>query len=328
MELVEVLLPVLLIVALTATVASAGNHSSLQDITTAPPSNCPNSCGNITIKFPFGIGHGCYRSARFNLTCSDNNSSRLFLGNTTIEVLEIDTNQGFMYIKSLNATLDVADNYKSTSFDLKNLPYSFNLGTNYQFGNYGWTMNNIWHVTGCSAAAYLIDAATDTIIDSCSTLCSPTVNLTSGGNCTMHLHNWKAKNRTSLEVRLVRLNQTYEVDSNMSASSITAIMYDSYRLTDEELVQELLMQGNIKGELNATLVWYVDDDNRTTCAQAKNNTATYACRCSSSDCFDAFPSDEDNKNYIPGYLCRCSLSYSGNPYEAKGCYLGDISLFF
>ena len=36
-------------------------------------SGCPETCGNVSIVYPFGIGKGCYLDKRFEITC--NNSS-------------------------------------------------------------------------------------------------------------------------------------------------------------------------------------------------------------------------------------------------------------
>lgn len=47
----------------------------LLPIKASTPYSCPQSCGNISIRYPFGIGKGCYFSSEFEVTCDNSKPS-------------------------------------------------------------------------------------------------------------------------------------------------------------------------------------------------------------------------------------------------------------
>uniref|UniRef100_A0A453T2J3 Wall-associated receptor kinase galacturonan-binding domain-containing protein n=1 Tax=Aegilops tauschii subsp. strangulata TaxID=200361 RepID=A0A453T2J3_AEGTS len=59
---------------------------------TATLADCPRSCGNLSIDYPFGIGSGCSRQPDFDLRCVENSSAqaaapRLFLQDGVTEII-------------------------------------------------------------------------------------------------------------------------------------------------------------------------------------------------------------------------------------------------
>ncbi|KAI4975111.1 hypothetical protein ZWY2020_048718 [Hordeum vulgare] len=68
----------------------------------ATAAGCSTSCGNISIPYPFGIEPDCYHDG-FNLTCDYSyRPPKLFLGDGTVEVLEISIPNGTVRINSTN----------------------------------------------------------------------------------------------------------------------------------------------------------------------------------------------------------------------------------
>jgi hypothetical protein len=77
----------------------------------ATAAGCSTGCGNISILYPFGIEPDCYHDG-FNLTCDYSfRPPKLFLGDGTIEVLEIFIPNGTVRINSTNIMplVDTAD---------------------------------------------------------------------------------------------------------------------------------------------------------------------------------------------------------------------------
>ncbi|TVU05255.1 hypothetical protein EJB05_48413, partial [Eragrostis curvula] len=68
---------------------------------TVQENNCTRSCGNISIPYPFGVEPGCYHASGFNLTCDHSyRPPKLFLGDGTVEVLEISAPSSTVSINS------------------------------------------------------------------------------------------------------------------------------------------------------------------------------------------------------------------------------------
>ncbi|CAO2202413.1 unnamed protein product [Urochloa humidicola] len=66
-------------------------------------SSCTRRCGSVSIPNPFGVEPGCYHAAGgFNLTCNQQleNPPKLFLGDGTVQVLEISVPHNTVRINS------------------------------------------------------------------------------------------------------------------------------------------------------------------------------------------------------------------------------------
>ncbi|URD91173.1 OsWAK receptor-like protein kinase [Musa troglodytarum] len=292
---------VLLLLFLTlGPIGSTGEENTSTDITFPLPSNCPKSCGNISFEYPFGIGSGCFRPG-FNLTCmshsTDPPTRSLFLGDGTVEVIDFDMDNGIVYVKTPIVTMGVDEDYfNHTLIDLRNFPFSFNLLANLTSSSADSLTSNKIYVAGCSANAYLVDLATNTTVDSCSTTCYP--NSSSPHEyCTISMYYWNAMNFTSLEIRLTRLNQNEHHLFN--TSPIKAFMYHPNNFTEDI---EKILNGTETLVTMTTLAYYMAD--YPTCKEAKNHTMTYACR------------SNNNKTFTPSLPNNCSTK------------CGDVDIFF
>ncbi|URD91168.1 OsWAK receptor-like protein kinase [Musa troglodytarum] len=269
---------VLLLLFLTlGPIGSTGEENTSTDITFPLPSNCPKSCGNISFEYPFGIGSGCFRPG-FNLTCmshsTDPPTRSLFLGDGTVEVIDFDMDNGIVYVKTPIVTMGI-------------------------------------YVAGCSANAYLVDLATNTTVDSCSTTCYP--NSSSPHEyCTISMYYWNAMNFTSLEIRLTRLNQNEHHLFN--TSPIKAFMYHPNNFTEDI---EKILNGTETLVTMTTLAYYMADyPTYQSCEYAQQNTTTFACVDQHSSCSDKkINSNDIDECSVPNnYFCN------GTCINTKGGY--------
>ncbi|CAL4979417.1 unnamed protein product [Urochloa decumbens] len=145
-------------------------------------SNCTRSCGDIAIPYPFGVEPGCYHAAGFNLTCN-NDQKKLFLGDGTVQVLEILVPDGRIIINSKRVVLDLYAGRNATA----NGTWGAGLprGGPYVLSESAMTR---LVVIGCGVQVDLRAGGHDFLLSSCTAVC-PSINIRDSiiegqpGNC-------------------------------------------------------------------------------------------------------------------------------------------------
>uniref|UniRef100_A0ACD5YUT6 Uncharacterized protein n=1 Tax=Avena sativa TaxID=4498 RepID=A0ACD5YUT6_AVESA len=80
---------------------------ALAAVTRGGKSSCTTICGGINIPYPFGVEPGCYHDGGFNLTCDHScTPPKLFLGDGTVQVLDIDLQNATVRIDSKTTGVD------------------------------------------------------------------------------------------------------------------------------------------------------------------------------------------------------------------------------
>ncbi|XP_042392570.1 wall-associated receptor kinase 1-like [Zingiber officinale] len=321
MEFIEVLL---LLITLTLVKGSASSANTNENFIL--PSNCPKACGDIKIEYPFGIGNGCFYAAGFNLTCSsDSNPPRLFLRDSTIQVVGFDMESGLIQIESPYAILDAdTESINTTLMNITNSPFSISRQV---YGD-GSSMTSIGgnnlYVGGCSATASIVDLITNSIVAICPLICSSTIDygfMTQNGYCQISLDFLKFNN-TSLILQLSRTNENENNHTiNSDRSSIISILCNGWNCPSNKTEFQSFIKRENKARAEASLSWHIPD--HSSCKEARNYSATYACRSSNTDCYDILAEEyfPIYLRYTIGYICQCSLGYCGNPYLPDGCQL-------
>ena len=131
-------------------------------------SNCSESCGNISIPFPFGIGTGCSMNDWFSVDCNKTTAdspSRAFLSRINMEVLEISIRYGnrMVRVNSPIISSGCAGRGANISIDMTGSPFVF-------------SSSNIFIARGCNNRALLNRIEPEIV--GCSSTCGAN-NLTS-----------------------------------------------------------------------------------------------------------------------------------------------------
>ncbi|XP_078159195.1 wall-associated receptor kinase 4-like [Carex rostrata] len=295
----------LLLLPLLTVVLSMQATSQISPLVSLP--GCRNKCGNITVPYPFGFQNepNCFRE-RFGLFCNESyNPPRLFIPGYNQEVTEISP-KGELHI-SVTAKRScynssggyINGTYMDTYIPLIGSPYLFSVG-------------NSFFAVGCPNQGYFVDAE-GYYVSGCVSACRPAeFSLGStNGSCTgvgccqssipngldfyePYLQNFRSSRASGdpiIFVNPTNCSYVFLADSNrfhFNKSYLTRI--------DDFKVQ-------------VSIDWAVR--NVGNCSYARRNMTDYACRSENHVCYDS-----DNG---PGYLCKCSNGYQGNPYITGGC---------
>ncbi|RLM60986.1 hypothetical protein C2845_PM14G18180 [Panicum miliaceum] len=270
---------------------------------TGPGSSCTRSCGNITIPYPFGVEPGCYHASGsgFNLTCrygaGGRGSPELFLGDGTVQVLEISVQRNTVRINSAGLVLPYDDGGRTTNGTWwSGLPKS---------GPYflSKTINRLL-VLGCNTQVTILGGDDNNLVSSCTAFCpftgmktgNPAVTVESG-NCTSGINCCQSSIVLSYSFYNIEINR---LEGGLPFTQSIYIVDRSFTCTPDMVVGP----GRSPKALPATLDWIVAKNSR-----CPTNTSAPECRSNHSSCQASHS----------GYGCQCSDGYQGNPYVTDGC---------
>ncbi|KAL7263066.1 hypothetical protein ACSBR1_001275 [Camellia fascicularis] len=256
---------------------------------------CLDYCGNISIPYPFGTSKGCYVEEHFLVTCNDTHYDppKLFLTTSNIEITNI----------YLSGQLRISS---KVAYDC------FNEGGALEDHSDQWTRlakfpvsntRNKFTAVGCDSYAVISGSQGQKYDTGCLSLCDNIDNVINGscsgiGCCQTSI----PKGVRSFNIS-VRSYDNHTLVWNFNPCSYAFVAEEAaYNFSSLDLA-------NLQNRTMFPVVldWSVGDQ---TCAEAKNNLTSFACKANS-DCHDF-----DNG---PGYRCNCSQGYEGNPYLPNGC---------
>ncbi|KAK7351077.1 hypothetical protein VNO77_10249 [Canavalia gladiata] len=281
---------------------------------TLPKPNCPTKCGSVNIPFPFGMSKECSLDSSFIITCNQTSHTPFLKNNRNLAVLNISLD-GQLQISSPVATTcydnNTAEWVNQTNWVFYIAPFRLSPTGNkltavgvdtagllapstHSFEGYNYT------ATMCLSAVYSPDLVKN---GSCS-----------GVGCCEAPIQQGLSNFYYLSSNNIINNSYYNTLLGSSPCSYAFLVEDgAYNFSSTHLLN-----------FNTTafpivLDWAVG--NRT-CQQALKNSSSYACKSDNSIC--------RNSKVGPGYLCKCSPGFLGNPYlphpHPHGCQGVSVSM--
>ncbi|TKW38494.1 hypothetical protein SEVIR_1G118400v4 [Setaria viridis] len=259
---------------------------------------CRETCGNLTIPYPFGIGPGCYYTNGFDVSCEDN---RTFMHNSSslMEIYNISLIGGQARVSTLIAT----NCYKNgTTTD------GWASATTAELFTISNKANKLTAV-GCNTLAFLGGYNEYTAGAGCFSMCPNKQSVDDSGQCS-----GMGCCQTSIAPSLTSFNMTFDNRYNNSVvlefnpcSYAFVAEQDSFRFEPFYLEGDKLTE-KFKGGVPAMLDWVAG---RESCDEAIKDRTSYACISNNSQCVKS-PN-------ATGYLCNCKDGFEGNPYLADGC---------
>ncbi|XP_038971679.1 putative wall-associated receptor kinase-like 16 [Phoenix dactylifera] len=262
---------------------------------------CRPTCGNVSIPYPFGIDPDCYLPG-FALSCNDTGNGVHKPFSTNVEFINIDllAAQASIYNQISWQCYNHTSNGTSNTtwyLDFINDPYRFS------------DADNKFTVVGCDTLAYINGQnQQDSYDGGCVTVCDSSKSLTNGscsgiGCCQTSI----PKGINYYEVTFDRnFNNSLVWDFNPCSFAVLA-KTDWFKFNTTYITSTDFYYTH-GGRAPIVLDWAIGDE---PCELARRNTTSYACQSDHSDCF--------NPSNGPGYICKCSRGYQGNPYLADGC---------
>ncbi|XP_078150722.1 wall-associated receptor kinase 2-like [Carex rostrata] len=290
---------------------------------------CQDSCGGISIPYPFGIGLNCSLNLAFNVTChttykkgtptpylvrpeiSNNGTPTPYP--VFFPILNISLSLGQARVGSLVASRCYNTTTKKDYYNTVGLDFGVSLWLN--------TEKNKFTVIGCNTLAYLgLDLSSNSLVG-CLSSCDSLEILKKYGSCSGIgcCQTAIPKETSDIGVWFDDRTNNSEVHNFSRCSYATVVEEAAFRfqttyVTNDELSALALTKTAGVGQLPLFLSrklpvlvnWAIEG---TTCEIAQTNKSSYACRSDHSICL---------KN-DHGYLCNCSDGYEGNPYLDGGC---------
>ncbi|XP_038699581.1 wall-associated receptor kinase 3-like [Tripterygium wilfordii] len=257
---------------------------------------CKDSCGNVSIPYPFGLNPGCCLGEDFLITCNNTafDPPQAFLTTFDIPVLNISLDEGLLLITS-HKTYRIYSSGNTTSYHRETLILEkFSISDT----------KNKFTVVGCDTLGVIVGFWGQSYTTGCVTKCE-SINDVKNGSCSGIgcCQTTIPKYAMDYGITLV----SYEYDNHDSVFEVNNCSYgfvvgDGFYNFSSSHLYNLTTSS-----FPMFLDWSIGYE---TCHEAKKNQTSYACK-ENSNC-----SDSQNG---PGYLCHCLEGFNGNPYLQNGC---------
>ena len=264
---------------------------------------CDDSCGNVSIPYPFGTREGCYMDEDFLITCNNSYIPPLaFIRSFNLNVANIWLSGELRVYANVAYECYNRSGHQTSNFDPRFIS-SINPISN---------TRNKFTAIGCDTTAVIQGSTGTTYTTGCISLCASIDDVVNGscsgiGCCQNDIP--KGVKDFRLSVNSYSKNNSH-VWGFSPCSYAFVVEEGTYKFTS----QDLRNFRNRTKKAPMILNWAIGNQ---TCSEAKQNLKNYGCQ-NNSDCYDS-----ENG---PGYWCKCSNGFLGNPYHPDGCRGNYVNL--
>ncbi|KAL6882596.1 hypothetical protein ACP4OV_011286 [Aristida adscensionis] len=281
----------LLSLRLLLSLPAVGGGTSVSAAAVAPPAaRCARTCGGVDIPYPFGVGEDCAMGRGYRIRCEAvNGTLRPFSG--MFEVTRISVPDSKVWIRMNISWLcyDAEARQHVSEFlqNFTNSPFRFS------------SPDNRFFVIGCDTLAYIKSMP---YITGCMPTCSgeqPKNGSCSGAGC--------CEVEVPKGLAILRTNLKNTAEPSRGSCSYLVLMEKATFNFSTTYLSSTVFWDEFQGRVPVVLDWAI---RRHTCYGARK-LGVYACASDHSEC--------ENATAGPGYRCKCSSGYQGNPYVKDGC---------